>query len=97
MVDLLLKICAVTFAVLGALCQAAAGVLMILVIIHRKPHVRLFLDTFFNPFNLVLAPHLLTETGRQYWKKMLICVGMFFVFSVLALLCALMYPADQKQ
>ena len=58
----------------------AVAALALAAIVHRKPYVRLFgRDTFYNPFNILLAPDMLTDKGRRYWRQMLWALLLYFI------------------
>jgi acyl CoA:acetate/3-ketoacid CoA transferase len=58
---------------------------MFRVVALRKPGVSIWLDTFFNPFNLILMSSKLTEAGIKARRTLII---LFVVF-----ICMVLFPA----
>jgi membrane associated rhomboid family serine protease len=58
---------------------------MFRVVALRKPGVSIWLDTFFNPFNLILMSSKLTEVGIKARRPLIILVVVF--------LCMALFPA----
>jgi hypothetical protein len=58
---------------------------MLRVVALRKPGVNIWLDTFFNPFNLILMSSKLTEAGIKARRSLIILVVIFT--------CMVLFPA----
>lgn len=72
----------ITFFVMGILFWISAVVFMFRTVTLRKPHVSMWRDTGGNPFNLLLLPDKLSESGLVARKRCFYSV-LGFVLSVL--------------
>lgn len=67
---------------------------MVKIVKNRKQHIHLWLDTFFNPFNLVFMSSKLNEQGIKHQKRLFIFA---IIFAVLISLSLFMVEIVNKQ
>ena len=56
---------------------------MFKVVILRKPHVDIWRDTLWNPFNLILMTSKLTREGLKARKKLMVLALIFILMALL--------------
>lgn len=78
----------ITFAVMGTLFWISAVVFMFRTVTLRKPHVSMWRDTGGNPFNLLLLPDKLSESGLVARKRCFYSVIGFILCAILGIITA---------